>query len=292
VRFERVRLSNFKCYGDADLRLDRGVTVIHGLNGSGKSSLLEACFFALYGSKALETTLDEVVTIGAEDCEVELWFSHAGESYHVERRVRATGERATTAKCVLETPDHTIEGARDVREHVEGLLRMDAEAFVNCAYVRQGEVNKLINASPGERQDMLDDLLQLGKLEEYRERASQARVGVGRVRDDKQGALSEIDSQIAEKEEKDLHERLNGLQSELADVESDIERFDSNRQNAEQTLEDAKSVLEEYEDKQEELASLTADIDDLREKIEETEREREQLADELTEVREEKTEAV
>jgi len=37
VNFDRVRLSNFKPYGDADLRLTEGVTVIHGLNGSGKS---------------------------------------------------------------------------------------------------------------------------------------------------------------------------------------------------------------------------------------------------------------
>ena len=49
MNFDRVRLTNFKPYGDADLRLTEGVTVIHGLNGSGKSSLLEACFFALYG---------------------------------------------------------------------------------------------------------------------------------------------------------------------------------------------------------------------------------------------------
>jgi len=67
MKFERIRLHNFKCYGETDLNLSTGVTVIHGLNGSGKSSLLEASFFALYGSKALEKTLDEVVTIGADE---------------------------------------------------------------------------------------------------------------------------------------------------------------------------------------------------------------------------------
>ena len=115
MRFTRIRVENFKCYADADLRLDRGVTVIHGLNGSGKSSLLEACFFALYGSKALDETLEDVVSIGAEDAEVELWFTHAGGDYHVERRVRVRDERAVTAKAVLETPEGTYEGARAVR---------------------------------------------------------------------------------------------------------------------------------------------------------------------------------
>ncbi|SEO87569.1 exonuclease SbcC [Halorientalis persicus] len=285
MRFERVRLENFKCYGDADLTLDSGVTVIHGLNGSGKSSLLEACFFALYGARALDETLDEVVTIGAEDATVELWFSHGGGSYHVERRVRVTDDRATTAKCVLETPEATYEGARAVRGHVAELLRMDHEAFVNCAYVRQGEVNKLINASPADRQDMIDDLLQLGKLEDYRERASNARLGVKHVRDGKRELLDDIATQIERKEDQDLHGRLNALQTERKELEAEIERFDENRQEAVKTRDEAEALLEEHEEKRERLQSLKAEIEELTETIEETERERERLGDRIGELK-------
>jgi len=288
VKFEYVRLSNFKCYEEADLRLDEGVTVIHGPNGSGKSSLLEACFFALYGSNALDANLDDIVTIGADDAEIELEFTHGGESYHVERRVRATGERATTARCVLETPEGPIEGARDVRAYIENLLRMDAEAFVNCAYVRQGEVNKLINASPAQRQDMIDSLLQLGKLEEYRDRASDARVGVGRVRENKQGALENLDEQIEEKEEKDLHDRLSGLRSDLAEVDEEIENLETQRENAVETRDRAVEVIEEHEQRREELEDLESDVEELREAISETERERDDLADEIDDLRDER----
>jgi exonuclease SbcC len=291
VRFDRIRLQNFKCYEETDVRLDRGVTVIHGLNGSGKSSLLEACFFALYGSKALDKTLDEIVTIGAEETVVELDFTHAGETYNIRRRIRVSGGDARTAECVMEGPGGTIEGATDVRERVATLLRMDTEAFVNCAYVRQGEVNKLINASPSARQDMIDDLLQLGKLEEYRERASDARVGVGRVRDDKRGALNEIDDQIDEKEEKGLHGKRNELRSEIAAVSERIEEYEQNRERAETTREQAESIIEEYREKQSELAELESDVETLRERIQSTEREREQLADELDGKRERRREA-
>jgi len=287
MRFERVRLENLKCYEDADLRLERGVTVIHGLNGSGKSSLLEACFFALYGARALDKNLDEVVTIGAEAATVELWFAHGGGSYHLERRVRVRDDRASTAKCVLETPDATYEGARDVREHVANLLRMDHEAFVNCAYVRQGEVNKLINASPADRQDMIDDLLQLGKLEEYRERASNARLGVKHVRDGKRELLAEIEANIDRKEEKDLHARLNELETGLNGIESDIERYEDNRAEAVETRDEARSILEEYEEKREQLADLEDEIEELTTRITETEQERERLGEQI---RERKTE--
>ncbi|MFW5978002.1 MAG: AAA family ATPase, partial [Halohasta sp.] len=138
--FDRLRLSNFKPYSDVDLRLHNGVTVIHGLNGSGKSSLLEACFFALYGSKALSGTLDDIVRNGAEEAAVELWFTHEGVEYHIDRQLKKRGERTTTTRCVLEGDDGsgepiTRDGARAVRQFVTDLLRMDAEAFVNCAYV-------------------------------------------------------------------------------------------------------------------------------------------------------------
>jgi len=170
------------------------------------------CFFALYGSKALDETLEDVVSIGAEDAEVELWFTHAGGDYHVERRVRVRDERAVTAKAVpRETPEGTYEGARAVRQRVTDLLRMDHEAFVNCAYVRQGEVNKLINASPASARTCSTTSSSWGNSRRYRERASDARVGVKRVRDGKRDVLENLDQQIEAKEDKDLHERLNDL---------------------------------------------------------------------------------
>ncbi|MFB6299036.1 MAG: DNA double-strand break repair ATPase Rad50 [Halobacteriales archaeon] len=281
MRFTRVRLEQFKCFDQADVQLDRGVTVIHGLNGSGKSSLLQACFFALYGSRALDGTLEEIITNGADETVVELWFTHGGGDYHVRRRIRRTDDRAQTAECVLETAEETIEGAREVRRYVSDLLRMDDEAFVNCAYVRQGEVNKLINATPQSRQAMLDDLLQLGTLEEYRERASQARLGVEDVLENRRGNLDQLETQIAAKEDKDLQATLHSLQSDLADVEAEIDRFEANREQAEATLEEAEEIIDTHREKQSEIEELRADIEELREAISETERERDEIKAEI-----------
>jgi len=286
MRVTRVRLSNFTCYASADVSLGRGVTVIHGPNGAGKSSLLEAVFFALYGARALDATLDDLVTRGAEDAEVEVHFVHAGGEYAIERRIRATGERAQTASCVLETPEDVVEGATDVREAVVSLLRMDAEAFVNCAYVRQGEVNKLVNATPTERQSMLDELLQLGTLERYRERAASARLGVADVAAESRGRHAQVVSQIEEKEAADLHERRNQLGTELASVAADLERFEANREAAQETLETARGVLADHEANTAALESLAAEVESLSEAIAETERERERLAERVADRRE------
>ncbi|QWC19312.1 DNA double-strand break repair ATPase Rad50 [Halorubrum sp. 2020YC2] len=288
MKFDRVRLANFKPYGDADLRLTEGVTVIHGLNGSGKSSLLEACFFALYGSKALDGTLEDVITNGEEETEVELWFTHDGVSYRVERRLKSYDGRIDH-QCELESTDGSDvsrDGARAVREFVTELLRMDAEAFVNCAYVRQGEVNKLINATPRERQDTIDDLLQLGKLEEYRERAGDARLGVEDVMENRRGRLDQLDEQIAAKEDRDLHARLNELEGELGEVADEIDRYESQRERARETREAAAETLETHAEKREKLEAVETEIDEIEESIREAERERDDLRDAVREARE------
>jgi len=281
MRFEHLRIRNFKPYADADLDLREGVTVIHGLNGSGKSSLLEACFFALYGARALADTLDEIVTTGADEAEVRLRFVHDGDAYEITRELRRSGDRISTTTCTLDGPDVAVDGARDVRAFVTERLRMDAEAFVNCAYVRQGEVNKLINATPAQRQDTIDDLLQLGKLEEYRERAGQARLGVEDVLTGRRGALSNLDEQIQERESAGLHARLNDLETELDEVDAEIERFEENRARAEETLADAEAVLSTYEERQAELDDLDGDIADLEATIRDDASAREELKTDL-----------
>jgi exonuclease SbcC len=280
VRVDRVRLSNFKCYGDADLRLDRGVTVVHGVNGSGKSSLLEACFFALYGSAAIPGTREDVIRTGEEECEVELWFRHDGVDYHLERSLKDYGDRVSH-DCLLEGGDASWEGPSSVDATITNLLRMDAEAFVNCAYVRQGEVNKLIHASPSTRQDIIDDLLQLGKLEEYRERASEARLGVNDVLDNARGRKGSLDEQVDEKEAKGLHDRLNELQTELKGTRDERDRLEGNAAEAESTRDEAQAVLDDHEEKRAELESVESDVDELQSAIAQTEREREELKTEI-----------
>ena len=284
MRFSRLRLSNFKPYGDVDVRFRDGVTVIHGLNGSGKSSLLEACFFALYGSKALSGTLGDVIRNGEEEASIELWFTHEGVDYSIERQLRRSGDRVSTSKCVLESDDGSGEpvsrdGARAVRIFVTDLLRMDAEAFVNCAYVRQGEVNKLINATPQQRQDMIDDLLQLGMLETYRDRAGEGRLGVDDVLKDARGSLKQVDSQIEAKESQNLHAKLNDLESDLGDVEGEIDHYEDQQSEAESTLEDAESTLAEYEDNRGEIKELEAEIQELEAEISDTASTRDELGD-------------
>ena len=298
MRFESLELSNFRCYESASVGFDEGVTVVQGGNGAGKTSLLKACFVALYGSDALDSdeNLADVVTNGKEETTVALEFTHAGDAYTVEQEISMTGsgddQRASTRRSVLTRNGEQIgdDGVRSTREEVTRLLRMDADAFVNCAYVRQGEVNKLIEASPDDRRRVVDDLLQLGKLETYRERADKARLGVKRVRNRVENLLEDRRGTIEEIESKEPHERLSSLRERAKEMEKEIERFEEQVEKARDSLRDAEKKLETHEETRKELEEVKDEIEELEKEVDEKTANLRGLRDEADEKREEANE--
>ena len=299
MRFESLELSNFRCYESASVGFDEGVTVVQGGNGAGKTSLLKACFVALYGSDALDSdeNLADVVTNGKEETTVVLEFTHAGDAYTVEQEIAMTGsgddERASTRRSVLTRNGEQIgdDGVRSTREEVTRLLRMDADAFVNCAYVRQGEVNKLIEASPDERRRVVDDLLQLGKLETYRERADKARLGVKRVRNRVENLLEDRRGTVEEIEAKEPHDRLSSLREQAKEKEEEIERFEEQVEKARDSLRDAEKKLETHEETRKELEEVKDEIEELEEEVDKKTSNIRELRDEADEKREEADES-
>lgn len=282
MKFEELSLEQFKCYEEAAVRFEPGVTVVYGPNGSGKSTLLDACFFALYGSDTLaDATLADVITTGEERAGLRLNFSHAGTQYEISRDLAMRGDRAQTTTCTLTGGDLEVDGARAVRGAVSDMLRMDAEAFLNCAYVRQGEVNKLIHASPASRQDMIDELLQLGRLEKYRDRATGARRGIATIRDAIAGRLEGIEDQIETKDSKDLPEQLNRLETTLGETTDQLEKVETAIEEANSAKDRAMSVLEQYEERREQLESVESAITDLQESIQEAANEREEVTNRI-----------
>jgi exonuclease SbcC len=282
MRFDRLTVENYRCFETGEVRFEPGVTVVRGVNGAGKSSLLEACFFALYGAAALRTAdanLADVITTDAESCAVELWFTHAGAEYRVRRELRRTDDRANQSSAVLETPEGRIDGARAVDDRIASLFRMDAEAFLSCAYVRQGEVNKLVEASAAERQDIIDGLVRLGVLETYRDRASAARLGVKHVRDAAAGALEDVTDQLDEKSESDLRAARERVAEQLSEVDERLSDLREERESHVERKADAEETIDAQEEARAELAEAREAVADAAEAVETTEDAREAVAE-------------
>ncbi len=288
MRIRELSLENYRCFETATLALDPGVTVIYGPNGSGKTTLFEAILFALYGSGGLaEATLEDVVTRGAEAASVTMEFDHGDERFHLEREVVVRDERAATRRCVLDRgDDEPIEGARAVSSFLVDRLRLDAQAFVNSAYVKQGEIDRFLHATPAERQSMLDDLLRLGVLETYHDRADEARLAVRSLAREREERLDELAAQLEPLRERDLHDRLNELETEREQVRAELEELTDRRHERRSERDAIEDELETLEERRAERAELEERRAEIAEAIEEAEAERQSLRERREALRE------
>ncbi|ETA68287.1 ATPase involved in DNA repair [Methanolobus tindarius DSM 2278] len=264
---KRLKVENIRSYKELDLSFKDGVTVVSGVNGSGKSSLLEACFTGLFGSKTLdkEFVLSDIITKGASKASILLEFKQNGHNYSIEQSFRNDPEkgRASNTKSVFKRDGEIIfDQATRTYEAVTSLLNMDEEAYRNCVYIRQGEIDVLINSKPKDRQKMIDDLLQLGKLEEYRERASSARVGVGRHQRDNERRIKEMHAEIQLIEDSDPSGRLATLRTRSLQIDEEITSLNEKRDQA-------RSLIDEVAKKLSELSELSSKKEAVKQQIKE-----------------------
>ena len=146
----QLTLRNFLCYRENCPPLDfTGVQVacLTGENGNGKSALLDAMTWALWG-EARARSDDELIHLGRTEMEVEFEFYSGEQRYRVIRKRRKGTQRtpgSTTLELHLSTPDGwkalTANHVRDTERRIRDVVKLDYETFVNSAFLLQGRAN-------------------------------------------------------------------------------------------------------------------------------------------------------
>ena len=147
-----------------------------GATGSGKSSIIDAMCFALYGSVPRydnRNLVAPVISHGKVEAKVLLEFSIEGKDYTAIRVVRRSGKGATTKEARLETGGEVLAGnADELTEQVGRLVGLSFEHFTKCVVLPQGDFARFLHDKPGERQDLVVKLLNLGIYERMRQSAT------------------------------------------------------------------------------------------------------------------------
>jgi exonuclease SbcC len=176
VRLNRIALANFRQHADTRIDFDTGLTGIIGPNGSGKTTILEAVAWAIYGNPAARGTRDSIRFNRAgprATVRVELDFDLAGNRYRIVRGL-------TNAELFLDgSPTPIANSISGVTELLTRRLGMTRDEFFNTYFTGQKELSVMAAMKPAERAQFLSHVLGYERLRAaqkiLRERLSEIR---------------------------------------------------------------------------------------------------------------------
>ncbi|MXW16596.1 MAG: SMC family ATPase [Gemmatimonadetes bacterium] len=181
----RLELEGFTSYREPTVVdfADTNLLVFTGATGSGKSSLIDAMIFALYGSVPRYdhvSLIAPVISQGKVRARVRLDFEARGRRYTAVRVVHRTATGATTREARLEEhangqPVKTLAATEsDLSARVQNdVIGLALDHFTKCVVLPQGEFAAFLRARPAERKQLLERLLGLGLYERLRKAANQ-----------------------------------------------------------------------------------------------------------------------
>jgi exonuclease SbcC len=142
---------------------DWQLAAIVGPTGAGKSSLLEAVVYALFGAGTVPNASQpsRLIADNTREMRVVLTFEVAGAVHEVVRTHRRSG---ASPPPVLKSPGQILSGVRPVEDGVTRLLGLSPDAFCQTALLPQGRFARLLEAGPSDQKTTLDEFFRLSEV--------------------------------------------------------------------------------------------------------------------------------
>jgi exonuclease SbcC len=270
-----LKLSGFLSYRDpAEVDFTAfDLACISGQNGAGKSSLLDAITWVLFGQARKRD--ESLINLGSDVAEVVLTFSYEGAVYRV-LRTMPRGKTTSLEFQVLdrgpETKDRplsltldqtawrplTERTLRETQARIEQVLRLDYETFINAAFFLQGRADQFAQQTASKRKEVLGNILGLEAWEGYKERTAQHRRALEREIEIIDGRVLEIETELSEEE---------GRKSRLHELEEGLHRLAATRQAQESALEGLKQAAVSLENQRAMVRTLANALERAQEQL-------------------------
>lgn len=181
----RLELKNFLPYRTPDPLNFDGIHLacLTGHNGAGKSSLLDAITWVLWGRARSGNRPDDLIHLGQTEMYVQLDFEQEGVIYRVLRQRTAGRRGVSNLNLFIVQDDGTLRSIREpsmneTQKQIEGILRLDYETFINSAYLQQGKADAFTTKNPAERKRILGEILGLEDWAVYEDRVKETLKGI------------------------------------------------------------------------------------------------------------------
>lgn len=224
----KLVISAFGPYADrVEIDMDRlgnkGMYLITGDTGAGKTMIFDAITFALYGEASgrnREAAMLRSKYAKAETpTEIELTFEYAGKIYYVKRNPeyerpakRGSGFTKQKSEAELKLPDGTlITKQRDVDAKIREILGIDRNQFSQIAMIAQGDFLKLLLAETKTRQDIFREIFKTGYYKTFQEKLAAESGNLNRQVESAQNSVKQyIDGVVCEGESAELDKAKAG----------------------------------------------------------------------------------
>lgn len=165
-----IELGDFLSHPDTKLEFGNGVTVFVGQNGAGKSSIIDAITFALFGQHTRKSNKG-LIKRGTNQGFAKVEFNINGKQYQAVRKIDNKGGLA--AKLTEKINGEFLEIAAGERkqfgesmtQEIEKIIGLNFEKLKIAAIVQQGELNTIIKAKPKEFKELLNAIIGIDKLD-------------------------------------------------------------------------------------------------------------------------------
>jgi exonuclease SbcC len=274
---QHLTLTNFLSYQNVSLDF-RGLhtACICGSNGAGKSSLLEAITWVIWGKCRAERE-DDILHNGTDQGRVDFQFICNGQIFKVIRS-RQRG-KSSVLDFQVKSGDSfrslSAKGLRATQDAIIAAIKLDYDTFTNSAYLRQGRADEFMLRRPNERKQILADLL---KLDQYEGLATRAK----EIAKEAKGKAEILDSRLQTlKQEVDQRPELEKNQAQLTDEISQIQIVQKQEEWQLQQLQVSQNQRRTWQTQvdwqRNQCQSLTLEMERLRRQIVDTEQQRDGL---------------
>jgi len=234
MRLISLKLKNYRQFKDAEIEFPDGVTGIIGLNGAGKSTIIEAISWTLYGNVAARTDKQGIKRAGAApsaSVEVMLVAEISGIQYQITRVLK--GQSQMGSGQIVSGGKVIAESVKGMDKEIEHLIGMDFPSFKTSFLAKQKELNALTDLKPAERKDVIIRMLGINSIDK---------------------AISEIRKDIREnKQSTEFKKRSlkdgNELRSEAQKLKNDSVKTARKVTEIEEELKKLKEVVGAFADK-------------------------------------------
>ncbi len=251
-----LSLKNWTSHTNTNLTFTKGVNLFIGIIGSGKTSVLEAISYALFGkipggSRKREKK-NEIIRYGEDKAEVKMEFELDGKNYTIIRSIHNSKSEAE-----LYIDDLLAEkGVSRVNEYIEKKIGLDYKTFVNILFSAQNELDKILVMESSKRKEIMDKMMGIEEMSNVMDKATKI---INKLKTRKRALNSIFDENeisILDKEIEKTKEDIAKLTNEEIEKQKVLEEYKQKYENINKIYKNLLKTKKEFEELNKELNKM------------------------------------